>query len=163
MKKRMFDTAPVRPHSVKVAPVRLRHRRDVTRWAVERGYPISRDALAAIVATRVILVDGSISTRWSVDEVDSQLMWGIANWCRARGASLPVGLATTLDTYLGYLCENKLLDPGSDQINLLRRAVAENGAELESAALTNDRRGSRSAAHPSRSPRPRLAPVLPIG
>ncbi|MGB6058201.1 MAG: hypothetical protein WBF71_08035, partial [Microthrixaceae bacterium] len=76
MKKRMFDTAPVRPHSVKVAPVRLRHRRDVTRWAVERGYPISRDALAAIVATRVILVDGSISTRWSVDEVDSQLMWG---------------------------------------------------------------------------------------
>ncbi|MGB6057675.1 MAG: hypothetical protein WBF71_05375, partial [Microthrixaceae bacterium] len=95
--------------------------------------------------------------------VDSQLMWGIANWCRARGASLPVGLATTLDTYLGYLCENKLLDPGSDQINLLRRAVAENGAELESAALTNDRRGSRSAAHPSRSPRPRLAPVLPIG
>lgn len=164
MKKRTFDSGPVRPHSVRVAPVRLRHRREITRWALEHRHPLNRDSLAAIVATRVIVADGSICTRWSVDEVDSLLLWGVDNWCRARGASMPVGLTSTLDTYLRYLSANKVLDPRSDPLNSLRRAVAENAAELRAIAKANDCDPSAAAtAHPSRMSRTPLAPVLPIG
>ncbi len=164
MKKHMFDSLSVRSHTVHVAPVRVRHRRDVVRWALERRHPIGRDALATIVATRVILCDGSISTRWSVDDVDSLLTWGIANWCRARGAQVPDDLAATLDTYLKYLGANGLLDPESDQIRHLRRAVAENSALLKlTDEADHNERAVASSAHPSRKAPPRLAPVLPIG
>lgn len=163
MKKRMFDMSPVRAHSVRVGPVRIRHRRDVARWALERRHPLSRDALAVIVATRAILPDGSICARWGVEEVDSFLMWGVTNWCRARGAEVPSDVAPTLDTYLRYLSANKLLDQRSDRLNLLRRAVAENAAELRAAERDLARSAAGRSAHPSRGPRARLAPVLPIG
>lgn len=150
----MFDTTPVLPHALRVAPVRVRHRREVIRWALARRHPVNRDALASIIATRVIDADGSISTLWSVDDVDSLLMWGIDNWCRARGAAVPQHIASTLDSYLLYLSANNVLDDRSDPLASLRRAVSESGV----AESRSDRTG-----HPSLLVQQRLAPVLPIG
>lgn len=143
-----------RAHSVDVPPALRSRRRHVTRWALGRGLPLHRDALAAVVGARwsqtgTTPLEGR-PERWAAEEVGVLLWVGIAEWCQEQGADLPGPdeVQPTLLTYLRFLSAQRLLERGSDPVAALRRAVGEYG-------------GGRSAAHPAVSSR-RPAPVVPI-
>jgi hypothetical protein len=140
---------------VEVHPALRARRRQFTRWALGRGLPLHRDALAALIGARSFLsdelpVDGGTES-WSTAEVGTLLWVGIADWCQDRDAGLPDpdAVAATFLTYLRFLSAHRLLARSSDPVAGLRRAVSEFGG------------GGRSRRHPSLASR-RPAPVVPI-
>lgn len=126
-----------------------RHRGDVARWALAHGHVLRRDALAALLGARSSLGGGAVSTRWTAQDVARLLCFDVESWADAHGVARPEDVAPTLATYLRYLFAHRLLDPTSDDMAALRRAISENRRSDV---------GAR-ARHPA-SARP--APVLPI-
>lgn len=118
MTKHSFDNS-FRAHRVPLARLRLRHRRDVARWALANGLPLRRDALAVITGTRAITIDGTIDTTWTLESVTALLNWEGASWCGRHGVALPSLLGESLQTYLRYLHDNRLLGSGSASLTEL--------------------------------------------
>ena len=143
-----------RAHAVPTHLGLRRHRRDVARWALAHGHPVDRDSLAVIVAVRSSMGDGTLSLRWTTDDVRS-LWWASTGWCLQQRVQMPATIAPTLGTYLRYLSSHRLFAEGSDPMATLRRAVAQQDG---GAAPSEDAR----SRHPAGGRR-RLAPVLPLG
>jgi hypothetical protein len=138
-----------RAHSIPASPPVRRHRSEVARWALAKGYLAHRDALAAIVGARAGSPGHGPVTSWTAADV-AELLWsGAAEWCASNGAEQPADLAPTLATYLRYLSTHRLLDGRSDDVATLRRAIAENRRVDQSGR----------SRHPAGANR---APVLPI-
>ena len=131
-----------------------RHRRDVARWALAHGHPVDRDSLAIIVAVRSSMGDGTLSLRWTTDDVRS-LWWASTGWCLTQRVQMPRTIAPTLGTYLRYLSAHRLFAEGSESMTTLRRCLAQQDAQVD----PSDESRSR---HPAGARR-RLAPVLPLG
>lgn len=142
-----------RAHAVPTHLGLRRHRRDVARWALAHGHPVDRDALAVVVAVRSSMGDGTVSLRWTSDDVRSLLWSAAGGWCLAHGVRLPAELTATLATYLRYLSAHRLFSADSEPMTVLRRTLAEHDGD-------SSRQASR-ARHPAGGRR-RLAPVLPI-
>jgi hypothetical protein len=141
-----------RAHTVPAHPTLRHHRSQVVRWALAHGHRIDRDTLAAVVAVRSNGTTGELRRRWTADDV-ARLVWSdVPLWCSSHGVPAPVDLATTLSTYLRFLSAHRLLDTGSDQVTVLRRAVSDQQPA---------RRASRSR-HPAMGGSGERAPVLPI-
>jgi hypothetical protein len=138
-----------RAHAVPSHPQLRRHRRDVVRWALAHGHRLDRDALAVLVSIRS---DGAgrLSSRWTSDHVARVLWSDVPIWCSSHGVRLPGDVHSTLTTYLRYLSSHRRLEPGSDPIATLRRAVEDH----------RPGRNSARARHPAAGGAP--APVLPI-
>lgn len=141
-------TPPLRrPHAVPATAALKRHRSDVARWALANGHTLRRDALAALLGSRSGPGGAPLPTCWTVADVVRVLRVDVESWCDVHSVAVPHGLSATLATYLRYLSAHRLLDPGSDHLSLLRRAIAEH----------RDDDGRRH--HPAGT---RRAPVLPI-
>lgn len=126
----------------------------MARWAIRRGLPVERDALAALVGAAAARAgrppfDGH-RERWTEADVGALLRTGVDDWCRDRGVAPPEPGATaaTLRTYLEFLAGCGLLSRDSHSPTELRRAVG-------------NARARRSPHHPALA-RGRLAPVVPI-
>ncbi|MHB1139300.1 MAG: hypothetical protein ACYC2O_10120 [Microthrixaceae bacterium] len=143
-----------RAHAVPTHLGLRRHRRDVARWALAHGHPVDRDSLAIIVAVRSSMGDGTLSLRWTTDDVRS-LWWASTGWCLTQHVQMPATIAPTLGTYLRYLSAHRLFADGSDQMTSLRRCLAQQDLDVD---VADDPR----SRHPAGGRR-RLAPVLPLG
>lgn len=145
-------TRTPRAHDVPAHPASVALRRSVARWALANGHPVSRDALAVVVAVRTDHLSGQVEHLWTVQHVDAVLDRRAGSWCRLHGVPCPDELATTLATYLRYLSAHRLLEAGSHSPNELRRAVAQHTPSLQRSRRRHPA-GSSAA----------IAPVLPIG
>ncbi|CAN5413613.1 hypothetical protein BH10ACT3_BH10ACT3_16140 [soil metagenome] len=141
-----------RAHSIPTHSGLRRHRRDVARWALAHGHPVARDALATIVGARAVMSAGTVSLRWTAEEVGVLLWSGLTNWCVSRGVRAPGDVVPTLTTYLRYLSGHRLLERDSDSMAVLRRAVADFGQQPDKASRSRHPAAGRRA----------LAPVLPL-
>lgn len=146
-----LQTPPTqRAHAIPAKPRLRRHRGAVAEWALAHGHVVRRDALAAIVGARAATTTADpVLAPWTADGVEHLLWLGVSEWCIAHGATYPDELPATLATYLRYLSAHKLLGPGSDNMTVLRRAIAENRTAS----------GSSRRRHPAGASR---APVVPI-
>lgn len=136
-----------RAHTVTAHPTARTHRREVIRWALAHGHPVSRDALTVIVALRTDRSTGAIDTAWRPDDVARVVNPGAAMWCSTHRTGIQGDLASTLSTYIRYLSAHRLLDADRAAISSLHRAV------------TDLPRSTSRARHPSQRA---AAPVVPI-
>lgn len=136
-----------RAHTVAAPPSARTHRREVIRWALAHGHPVSRDALTVIVALRTDPSTGAIDTAWRPDDVTGVMQPGAALWCSAHRSGIQGDLAGTLSTYIRYLSAHRLIAGDRAAIASLHRAV------------TDLPRSSSRARHPSNRA---TAPVVPI-
>lgn len=134
------SSPPRRAHSVEAPAELVARRRAVVRWALRRGTPMQRDALAAVVGARALsgtaADPGDGRECWTTDDVGALLWLWIDEWCRAHGAAVPSRehVLRTLESYLRFLSAQRLLAPGSDAAPALRRAVQDLGGPPRSAA-----------------------------
>lgn len=148
------------PARVEVPEDELYPVREVSRWALQSGRPLSPRALEVIIAVKH---ERREPFRYWSEQVVSELLWsGILTWCRAHEVECPPRVAETLWTYLTLLHEKRSFDLGSEPLVRLQKPLVDVGG------LT---RGGRERVvarrHPSeqkRSARPsaRLAPVVPL-
>lgn len=131
---------PRRAHAVDCPAELLVRRRAVVRWALRRGTPLQRDALAAVIGARARSGAGADpgdgTECWATEDVTALLWLWIEEWCHAHGAVVPVRehVLQSLESYLRYLAAQRLLAPGSDAPAALRRAVQEAGGPPRSTA-----------------------------
>lgn len=134
------SSPPRRAHTVDGPAELLARRRAVVRWALRRGTPVQRDALAAVVGARAGSGTGGDpgdgTECWTTDDVTALLWLWIEDWCQTHGAVVPARehVLQSLESYLRYLSAQRLLAPGSDSAAALRRAVHEVGGPPRSAA-----------------------------
>lgn len=106
----------------------LRHQ--VLRAALASGYPISPDAVTAILGAKA---QKRGPLRYFTEDSVWDLVWfDISHWCGCRGLELPGGLHRALWFVLGYLDQVNELHPHSDPVEDLRAPL------LSSAGLGPD-------------------------
>jgi len=125
---------PIRPHQVAVPPEQRHHRREVVRWALIKGLPLHRDALAAIIDAHAVRHGGGsqnragapVALKWTRLDVEIAIQLGApGGWCSLVGAEPPAEISTTLATYLSYLSRNRIFSPDSDSLGALRSTISE--------------------------------------
>lgn len=112
--------------SVAVAPRRRAWRTrlaDVRRFALSRGRPVDPDVIALILAAREECAYDESGDRWTRLGV-YHFLWADAwNWCSMHRSSFPMDVPEVLWTYLHYLRERRLFEPGSDPFRELLKPL----------------------------------------
>lgn len=137
MIKHSFEDTHVARRACRIptSAVRDRHRKDVARWALANGQPLTRDALAVIIGTREITTDAGIDTTWTIESVTGLLTWQAGGWCGRHRVPLPEGLGESLSSYLRYLSQNRLLGEGSNTVPQLIDWIADLETDIDSGLL----------------------------
>lgn len=154
------DGARAVPMRAEIPEDELYTTRDVSKWAIQRGLPLSPRALEVIVAVKSERAEPF--AHWS-EQIVSELLWaGILTWCRAHDVECPERMAETLWTYLTILHETRAFAITSEPLGRLRKPLIDVGGLTRSGRErlvprrhpSEQKRSARSSA--------RLAPVVPL-
>ncbi|MCB1256019.1 MAG: hypothetical protein KDB26_02890, partial [Microthrixaceae bacterium] len=134
MIKHSFEGARASRRACRIptSSIRDRHRKDVARWALANGQPLTRDALAVIIGTREITAEATIDTTWTIDSVTGLLTWQAGSWCGRHRVPVPEGLGESLSSYVRYLSRNRLLGTGSNTVSQLIEWITDLETDIDS-------------------------------